>query len=260
MKRVRISDIELSVHDEGSGPVLLLVHGFPLDHSMWQHQIPFFAKTHRVIVPDLRGFGKSDPAHGTVTMERYSDDLSEMLDALQITEPVNFCGLSMGGYVAWQFHRRHGKRIAKLVLCDTRSIADSGEAAEHRLQLATQVESHGTAIVAEGMLPKLFGSEADPQTVENLKQVILHNQPSGVAAALRGMSVRPDVTTTLGSIGEPTLLVCGEQDVISPPAEMREIAQAIAHATFVEIAGCGHMSPLEAPEPFNAALSEFLHA
>lgn len=260
MNRVAIQDIQLSVHDEGSGPVLLLVHGFPLDHSMWKLQIEEFAKSHRVIAPDLRGFGQSDAAHGTVTMERFADDLSEMLDTLGVTEPVNFCGLSMGGYIAWQFHRRHGKRIAKLILCDTRSIADSTEAAENRLQLATTVEAHGTGPVVEGMLPKLFGKSADPAVVEGLKQVMLHNQPSGVAAALRGMSVRPDVTTTLPSIGEPALVICGAEDVISPPDEMQKIADAIPHSQYVEIAGSGHMSPLEAPEAFNKALGEFLNS
>ena len=103
IQRVKIGEVSLGVDVSGEGPPLLLVHGFPLDHSMWQEQIAEFATTHRVIAPDLRGFGLSDVTPGTVTMEQFADDLAAMLPELSITEPVIFCGLSMGGYVAWQF-------------------------------------------------------------------------------------------------------------------------------------------------------------
>src|SRR5687767_13095699 len=103
MPKVPLSDGTLNVLDQGSGPPLLLVHGFPLDHTMWFGQIDHFSRRWRVIAPDLRGFGASTVTPGTVTMEQFADDLNALLDALGISEPVHLCGLSMGGYIGWQF-------------------------------------------------------------------------------------------------------------------------------------------------------------
>src|SRR4051812_18843041 len=118
MKKVRVGDLEMHVVDRGEGGIpLLLVHGFPLDHTIWQPQINECAVRGRVIAPDLRGFGGSGVTTGTVTMERHADDLAGLLDALEVREPIVFCGLSMGGYVAWQFWRKYPERVRGLVLC-----------------------------------------------------------------------------------------------------------------------------------------------
>src|SRR5438067_1036671 len=114
MSFVQVGDVRLNVFERGSGAPLLLVHGFPLDHSMWSGQIDGLAANCRVIAPDLRGFGSSDVTPGMVTMEQMADDLAGLLDALTIKQPIAFCGLSMGGYVAWQFALRHRSRLAKL--------------------------------------------------------------------------------------------------------------------------------------------------
>ena len=124
MPRIRINDIHLNVLDEGQGPPLLLVHGFPLDHTMWREQIQHFRGTHRVIAPDLRGFGQSDVTPGTITMQRHAEDLAHLLDALRVKNPVCLCGLSMGGYIAWQFVQMHHGRLGSLILCDTKAGAD----------------------------------------------------------------------------------------------------------------------------------------
>src|SRR5437773_12119040 len=123
MSFVQAGNVRLNVVESGRGSPLVLVHGYPLDHSMWRSQIDGLADICRVIAPDLRGFGASEVTPGTVTMEQMADDLVALLDALQIAEPVVFCGLSMGGYVGWQFALRHRSRLAKLILCDTVAVA-----------------------------------------------------------------------------------------------------------------------------------------
>src|SRR5437879_9784417 len=121
-----------------------------------------------MIAPDLRGFGQSDVTHGTVMMEQFADDIAALLNALLITEPIVFCALSMGGYVAWQFALRHRQRLARLILCDTRAVADSPEAAAGRLKTAERVLAEGASVAAEALLPKLFA----PTTYSERPQIV----------------------------------------------------------------------------------------
>ena len=257
---VQAGEVRLNVVEQGAGPVLLWVHGFPLDATMWREQIEQFAGEYRVIAPDLRGFGGSQVVPGEASMAAMADDLAALLVALAVEEPVTFCGLSMGGYIAWQFWRRH----PQLVLCDTRAVGDTAEVARGRQMMARQVESEGASAlagVAEGMLPKLFGEATRrerPELVEQTREVILSTAPAGVAAAQRGMAAREEVTGWLGEIRVPALVVVGEDDGISPPEEMRQIAEALPDARFELIADAGHMAPLEQPQAFNRALGAFL--
>ncbi len=261
MNRIQIGDFEMAVEDRGAGPVLLLVHGFPLDRTMWDGQIAEFSRSHRVIAPDLRGLGQSTLGGGEVTMRRYADDLAALLDRLGIREKVVYCGLSMGGYIAWQFWQKHAERLSALVLCDTRAVADTAEGKAGRAALAARVLEQGSQAAADAMLPKLFGPESQrdhPDAVAATRAAILRNSPAGIAAALDGMAKRPDVTEMLPGINFPALVIVGEHDAISPPAEMRGIAERIAGAKFVTIKGGGHMCPLENPRDFNDALAGFL--
>ncbi len=245
---------------------MLFVHGFPLDHTMWQAQIHEFSKTHRVIAPDLRGFGGTDGALYSVSMEQFADDLAALLDALAVEGPVVLCGLSMGGYIAWQFVQRHVARVAKLIVCDTRAAADSAEAAANRLKMADIVLRDGPEPVVWAMMPKLFAqcssdasnSDYCPAMIASVRQMVLNSNPIAIAAAHRGMAVRPDITSWLPTLNVPTLVVCGEHDAISPPAEMKAIADAIPHAQFALIEKAGHMAPMEQPEAVNAAIRSFV--
>jgi len=258
---VNIGDISLQVAQRGAGKPLVLVHGFPLDHTMWAAQMAALSSRHLVLAPDLRGFGASGVTSGTVTMEQYADDLAALLDAMQIREPVTFCSLSMGGYVAWQFVARHRPRLARLILCDTRAAADTPDAAAGRLKTAERVLAEGAQVVADAMLPKLFAPQnlaRNADYVQATREVILRTPPEGIAAALRGMAQRKDVTSQLATIDVPTLVLCGEHDGISPPAEMRQIAAAIPGAEYVEIADAGHMAPLENPLAVNAKIASFM--
>lgn len=252
------------VYVAGEGPPLLLVHGFPLDHRMWDAQLASLAKHYQVIAPDLRGFGGTPHVDKSChTMADFADDLAVLLEALNVTQPAIFCGLSMGGYIGWQFWRHHRERLAGLIICDSKAVADTPEAAANRLDLAKRVLAEGTGSLAESMPEKLLAPQTlvdQPAIVTAVQQQILHASPQGVAAALTGMSQRPDVTDWLSEIDVPTLLVVGEHDGISPPAEMQEIATAIPGAGCAVIAGAGHMSPLEQPADFLSAALPFLQS
>jgi pimeloyl-ACP methyl ester carboxylesterase len=260
--QITVGDAVLNVEEEGAGRPLLLVHGFPLDHTMWREQIEGLSARMRVIAPDLRGFGHSQGEVGDVlTMDRLADDLATLLDAMRIDEPIVFCGLSMGGYIGWRFAARHGDRLWRLVQCDTRAAADSPDAAKTRHETAQRVLREGSGVVAEAMKPKLFHPdtlEQNPDIVAAMESVMLATAPKMIAAALRGMAERPDSTELLPRLNTPSLLLCGEQDAITPPAEMRQMAAAMPQATFLEIPGAAHMAPLESPAHVNAAILEFL--
>jgi 3-oxoadipate enol-lactonase len=266
MSTIAIGSGHLEVLDQGRGQPLLLVHGFPLDHTMWREQVRELSQDFRVIAPDLRGFGQSSPImedEAAVTMAQFADDLAEMLSTMKVQEPVTFCGLSMGGYIAWQFVARHADKLGRLIVCDTKAAADTPEAAENRHKLAAKVLAEGSKVVADAMLPKLFSKramEAQKTWVEEVRQVILRAQPRGIVAALRGMAAREDFTARLATIRVPTLVLCGAEDAISPPAEMRSIAAAIPGAKYAEITAAGHMTTLEDPRGVNQAMRRFLEA
>ena len=166
----------------------------------------------------------------------------------------------MGGYIAWQFWRRYSPRLRSLVLCDTRAAADSPEAARGRLVTAEQALVDGLEPIVAAMLPKLLAPQTharQPAVVEAVRAMI-RTPPEGIAASLRGMAARPDMTRYLGRIRLPVLAIVGEHDAISTVAEMRAIAAAIPGASLTEIPAAGHLTPMEEPEAFNAALGSFL--
>lgn len=264
MKQVNLERGSLAFADVGTGPVLLLLHGFPLDNTLWKEQMPVLSRTHRVIAPDLRGFGSSplpEPPPDRWTMADHAEDMVQLLDALEISEPVQVCGLSMGGYVALDLWKRHTQRVARLLLVHTRAIADTDAVRAVRREQASQVRQQGTGFIAEGMMPKLLHPETprqQPAVASFTRAMMARAKPAGVIAALSGMAARPDMTAELAHIRVPTLVLVGEADAISSPEEMKGIADAIPGSRFVQIPKAGHLSPLEQPAAFNAALAEFL--
>lgn len=261
MTTIDVEGGSLNVVQRGAGLPLLLVHGFPLDYSMWTGQLDGLSDTCRVVAPDLRGFGQSTGESDGVSMERLADDLAEMLDAMEINKPITFCGLSMGGYIAWQFVQRHRDRIERLIVCDTRAVADPDEVARGRRMTAARVVKEGVNDFVAGMMPKLFAEQTareQPSIIDATREVMLSTRPSSVAAALLGMADRPDMTDLLPDLDIPTLVICGEHDPISPSDEMRGIAAAMPNAQFIEVPNAGHMAPLEQPEFVNNAIRHFL--
>lgn len=263
LKSIPLKDARLNLFHAGQGSPLVFVHGFPLEHGMWQAQLDEFQHGYQVIAPDLRGFGKSDGTRELCTMADFADDLVHLLDAMNISEPVTLCGLSMGGYIAWQFALKHRSRLQRLVLCDTRARNDDAEGQQRRRDLARRVLLEGTSFLARDMPDKLYSPltlQSAPELVEQTRRVILQTDPRAVAAASLGMAERPDVTSLLSQIDVPTLVVCGTDDAIVSPEEMRSFAEALPHAEFEVIPGAGHMAPQEHPQAFNARLRDFLAA
>ena len=261
VNRIELDDLTLSYADAGQGDPFVLLHGFPLNRSMWKAQLDEFSETHRVIAPDLRGHGGSTVTEGTVTMKTMAYDVAKLLEAVGVDAPITLCGISMGGYVAWELWRQHRDRLAALILCDTRSIADTVEIARARQMMAAQVVEAGPQMAVDAMLPKLLANqhyETRPDLVETIREMILATNPVGIAATQRGMAERIDMTAQLSEIDTPTLLLCGSEDSISPPAEMLQIAEAMPNASFVAIETAGHLAPLEQPAATNAAIQSFL--
>jgi len=268
MKSIPLADIPMFYEEAGAGEVLLLVHGFPLDHTMWQAQLAGLQDDFRVIAPDLRGFGRTplsaegvETAESVTTMRQFADDLAALLDRLAIDEPVNFCGLSMGGYVGWQFALHYRHRLKRLVQCDTKALADTEEARANRLKVARKALEEGSEFLAEAMSLKLISDGTTlnhPEVSARIRQMIAATPPHGIAAAQRGMAERPDVTEQLAQIDTPTLLLGGSDDTISPPSEMQNIAERMPNARFVEIADAGHMTPMEKPNEVNEVIRAFL--
>lgn len=252
----------LNYADDGPGPVVVLIHGFPLDLSMWEAQRTTLGSIYRVIAPDLRGHGKSAAPEGIYPVDDMADDVVELLDALEIGEPVAVGGLSMGGYVALSMAIRHPKRLRGLMLVNTRAGADSPEAARVREDLAQEVERTGSVEpVVAAMLPRLFSDATRsrrPELVSLMREAMARNPARGVAGTLRGLAIRPDRTADLGRITVPTLVMTGADDAMIPPEESRAMAAALPNSELVVIPDAGHLAPLENPAPANSAMLRFL--
>lgn len=244
--------------DAGDGRPVVLLHAFPLGAEQWLPQLARVPAGWRFIAPDLRGFGgvEPDPVPGGITIETYAADVVELMAHLDLSSAV-IAGLSMGGYVALALARLEPARVASLVLADTRAGADSAEGRAARDRMLAILDRDGPIGVAREMLPKLFGETSrreQPDLSDVVQQLIVHNRPAGIAAAIRAMKDRPDSTSFLPRVSCPTTIVCGVEDVITVPAESEAMQQLIPGATLVMIPGAGHLSNLENPVTFTAAL------
>lgn len=248
----------LYVRDEGAGPALVFVHGFPLDHTMWDEAVDAFAPSQRCIAVDLRGFGRSTPAGAPLlSMETHADDLARALDALDV-ERAHVCALSMGGYVALAFAERHAARLRTLTLVDSRAEGEDEAGRAKRDAAAAHLLDVGRAAFAREMLAKLVAPSAGPSVRARLLSLIEATPYESIVAALMGMKVRPDRMGVLRGLAVPLLVVCGEEDVLTPPALSRAMAAAHPSGELSLVPGAGHMSPMERPAAFHDALGAFL--
>lgn len=261
MVRYNVGDVTLGVDVRGDGPALLLVHGYPLDRSLWTHQVATLSGWRR-IAPDLRGLGTSDAPADGYTMAAYAHDLIRLLDRLRVDRAV-IAGLSMGGYIAFEILRRYRERVAGLILADTRADADSVEARQSRDEMASLAESKGAAAIAERVVPRLLGRstrQTQPHLVDQVREMIVRAPVAGIVGALRAMRDRSDSTPILAGIDVPTLVVVGEEDDLTPPALSKAMTAAIPSAAMAVIPGAGHLAPLEAPTAVSRVFAEFLEA
>lgn len=246
--------------DTGSGKeVVLLLHAFPLHSGMWSRQVATLSPKYRVIAPDYPGLGKSTPRSEPSTMEALAEQVLGVLDTLRVDRAV-VAGLSMGGYLAFEIHRRRPGLFRGLALCDTRPGADTPEGAAGRETFAKNALEKGLHWVADEMTPKLLRPQPDPAAVKEVRHLIGQGTPAGVAAAQRGMAKRPDSTPTLATVNCPTLVVVGAEDTLTPPAEAEKMVAGIKGARLARIPGAGHLPNIEAPALFDQALLEFVGA
>ncbi|MDX1643589.1 MAG: alpha/beta hydrolase [Thermoanaerobaculia bacterium] len=251
--------------DEGEGRAVVLIHGFPLSRGMWAPQVDALKGSHRVIAPDLRGFGESPPRRvatsRVVSMENHADDIARLLDDLGVSSAI-VAGHSMGGYVALAFARRHAERLDGLVLVATRAVADSAEAAAGRRATAERIRAEGregVAALVEGMVPKLVAPGTDdPDRLEAVRVFMASATPEGVIGALLGMAERPDSSDLLAEIEAPALVVTGADDTLIPVSESEAMALAIPDAELAVIPGAGHMVSFEHPEEFDGVVRDWL--
>jgi len=273
-------EINLAYTEVGTGPAIVLLHGYPFDRSMWREQIDFLsANGFRAIAPDLRGLGEmSDKlqfvaaadhheakrqaeAYRTITsMEDMARDVAALMDELRI-DHATICGLSMGGYVAFEFVDLFPTRVKALVLAGTRAPADNEQERQAREQQVDQMLAKGMNGIAEASLPKLLAPRTHaekPEVVALVREMILRADPHGAAAAQRGMAARRDYSDDLAGIEVPTLVIVGRDDPIRPVADAEFMHARIPGSRLEIIEDAAHMTNMEQPSVFNQALLGFL--
>ena len=250
---------DLRYTDTGAGLPLVFLHGFPFSRGVWQKQVDALGASYRVIAPDLRGLGESEPQTGPTTMAQCAAEVRELLVRLA-TGPVVLIGHSMGGYVALAFARQFPEKLRGLVLVSTRAGQDTAEAAAGRRAMAAKVKAEGVQVVVEAMAPKMLAtSNQDGQMLAQVLDFMAPSRSAGVIGALLGMADRPDATAFLAQIAVPTLVITGADDTLVPPAESETIAQAIRGAELKVISHAGHLVAFEQPDEFNQVLKEWLN-
>ena len=265
---VSIGDTSLAVQICGSGPPLVLLHAFPLDHTMWHRILPL-ANHARLIIPDQRGFGRSthsDPEKTPImSIAQLADDVAKLLDALDIEEPAAIAGISMGGYVAQHVAVGYPEKVSRVILIDTKFSADTPEARATRADLAATVGRVGQQVLADAMVPNLLAAtdtaRSQPERAANeefLRELISEQSVATIQAALQALADRPDMTKDMHRLMKPVLLICGSEDTITPPAVMKSMEKILQQGQLLIVSDAGHLVPLEAPEVFHEAVRSFL--
>jgi 3-oxoadipate enol-lactonase len=241
-----------------SGPALFLLHGFPLDHRMWLNQIEPLGERYRVIVPELRGFGQST-VDSDYSLADLAEDVEQVRQHLAAREQIHLVGLSMGGYVCFEYWHAYTMNLKSLVLANTKPSADDETAKQGRFAMAAKALEQGTWPAVAPMMDRLIGANCRGSAVETtMREMMESASPQAVAAAQRAMAERRDFTPMLPSIAIPTLIITGQHDVIAPPEPTQAWASQIPNSRYVELPDAGHMTTMESPEQFNQALIDFI--
>jgi 3-oxoadipate enol-lactonase len=260
MERLRSGDAEIFYEIRGNGPPVVLLHPFPSHHEFWHPVAAALESRYRLILPDLRGHGDSEIGEGPALMRKHASDIARVLDAAGIGK-VAFIGCSIGGYILFEFWRRFRARVTALALCDTRPQSDTAQARADRLKTADTVLEQGTEPFIETMIPKLMGRTTvgtRPDLVAGARVMMRKMSADDISLVLRGMAERPDSVADLKTINVPTLIVIGEEDVLSTVADGELIRQNVAGSQLKVIPKAGHYAPWEQPEAVGTALRQFL--
>ena len=250
MEKATINGIELAYTRQGNGTPLVLIHGYPLDHSIWDNVSPLLVGTFKLILPDLRGFGESASVGGSYSMADLAADLAGLLDHLGF-EQVALAGHSMGGYVALAFARAYPARVRGLGLVSSQALADAPDRKDGRYKTAAEVAERGVGIVAEAMTPML---SVDVRVQAFVRDLINKQTSMGVVGALKAMAERPDSADLLPAFRFPVVLVHGDADALIPLERAREVASVVSQAKLFVLHGAGHMPMMEFPHETAEAL------
>lgn len=251
----------VGLDEAGTGTPVLLLHGFPHDRTLWTAQLATPPAGARLIAPDLPGFGESEGA-AVPNLDAWADWTIALLDALEIEQAV-VSGLSMGGYLAFAIWRRHPTRVRGLILADTKAGADTLEGKEKRVAMQALAVTDGAGAIADAMMPGMVGKTtraSRPKAMAFLDEMLRRQSVGAIHDALDALRTRPDSTATLATITVPTLIICGEEDTLTPVKESEAMHAAIAESQLAIIPSAGHASCVEQPAPFNALLAGFLSA
>src|SRR5271154_2843369 len=259
-QRIKSGDAEIAYWVLGVGAPVVLLHPFPVNHEFWMPAAEALAARFRIILPDLRGHGDSGVGEGPATMAKHALDIARVMDDAEVGR-APMIGVSIGGYALFEFWRRFRGRVAALGLCNTKAPADSAEGRAGRLQAANDVLERGTESFFESMVPRLLGKttrETRPDLVDGVLRMMRKMSPEGVAQVQRGMAERPDSVDTLKTINVPTLLVTGDEDILTGVNEAELMRQHVSGSQLRVIAKAGHYSPWEQPEEAAKLLRQFL--
>ena len=260
MPKITSGDADIFYEVLGSGPPAVLLHPFPANHDLWKPAIQALVGSYSVILPDLRGHGDSGTGEGPATMEKHAADIARVLKREEVGR-APFVGVSIGGYVLFEFWRKYSARVDALVLCNTKAQADTPDARTGRLQSAAEVTERGTQQFFASMLPKLMGKTTHntrPDLVEGALLMMQKMSPEDVASVQRGMAERQDSVETLKTINVPTLIVTGDEDILTGVADAELMRQNIPGSQMKIIAKAGHYSPWEQSEEVGKILRRFL--
>jgi 3-oxoadipate enol-lactonase len=260
MEKVRSGDAEIAYEVLGAGPPVVLLHPFPVHHEFWRPVADVLSTRYRLILPDLRGHGDSGVGQGPATMSKHAADLARVLDHAGVGTAV-CAGVSIGGYLLWEFWRRNRARLRALVVCNTKAQADTEEGRANRLKTAEEVLRGGPEPFIESMLPKLFGRttvQTRPDLLDAGRRMMKKMSAEDIAQVQRGMAERPDSVATLKTINVPTLVITGEEDTLTPIADAELMRQNIADSKIRVVPRAGHYSMFEQPQAGAQLLRQFL--
>ncbi|WP_433253215.1 alpha/beta fold hydrolase [Streptosporangium sp. CA-135522] len=252
--------MQLYTRSAGEGLPVVLLHAFPLSSAMWLAQREALGTVCKAITPDLRGFGGSALGEDDPSLDVMADDVVRLLDHEGVDRAV-VGGLSMGGYVTMALCRRHPDRVLGVILADTKAAADSGAARANRERIAAAVLDEGTSILLEEVLPALIGvttAQRRAMVFGRVRGLVQSAPPKAVAWAQRAMAARPDSFDTLRGLKVPALVIVGEEDKLTPPADAETMVETVPDGRLVVIEKAGHLSAIEQPEAFNRAVIGFI--
>lgn len=259
---IKVKGLTVSYNDEGPAnkPLVIFIHGFPFNKSLWDFQLESLQEYYRVIAYDVRGFGKSEPGATDFSIDLFADDLIHFMDELEIDNAI-ICGLSMGGYIALNAIDRYPTRITGLILCDTQTKADSNEAREKKMKAIESISSIGVDEYAEESVKNLFAYlsfTTKREEIAVVKDMILKTPVDTLIKTLNTLAERKDTTHKLTEIKVPVLIMVGKKDIVTPPERSELIHENIEDSILELIDYAGHLPNLENPYDFNRHIKKFL--